>query len=157
MSISLTSPAFKPESSIPPEHTADGQDRSPPLEWSGVPDGARELAIVCEDPDAPSKTPWVHWVVYGVPAETASLGAGVEPVAKPAALQSGVQGQNSWNSVGYRGPAPPKGDSAHHYHFTLYALDQPLGLGPEADKQTLMRAMDGHVLAKGELVGTYSR
>jgi Raf kinase inhibitor-like YbhB/YbcL family protein len=155
--IILQSSAFAQNETVPRKHTGDGDDKSPPLSWSGVPAGTKELALIVDDPDAPTPTPWVHWVLYGIPLETASLPEGITPslrVSQPPGL---LQGKNSWGKVGYGGPAPPKGHGKHRYFFRLYAVDAPLGLEPGASKEALIKAMSGHVLAEGELIGIYQR
>jgi hypothetical protein len=141
---------------MPREFSGDGADVSPPLEWSSAPAGTREWALVVDDPDAPTPEPWVHWVIYGLPGETASLPRAVPQSEKVEAPLRAVQGHNSWGSAGYRGPEPPRGP-VHHYRFRLYALDAPLGLQPGLEKNDLLRALSGHVLAQGELIGTYRR
>ena len=158
MSIKVTSEAFSAGGEIPKQFTADGKDRSPPLAWSGVPEGAKELALICDDPDAPSKDPWVHWVIYGIPANTKSLAEGISRQARPESPAGAANGVNSWTSdnSGYRGPSPPKG-KVHHYHFHIYALDAALDLKPGLDKNGLLAAMKGHILGEGELIGTYQR
>lgn len=160
MTIELTSDAFLPGAEIPRKYTGDGQDLSPPLRWEGVPSNVREFALICDDPDAPSPDPWVHWVLYKIPADVLSLPEGVAADAKLEHPHGALQGQNSWPSgrtVGFRGPAPPRGHGRHHYHFRLYALDAALSLPAGSDKQALLKAMKGHVLDEGELVGTYER
>ena len=160
MTIELTSDAFLPGAEIPQKYTGDGQDVSPPLRWQSVPSNVREFALVCDDPDAPSPEPWVHWVLYKIPADVLSLPEGVPADSKLGHPHGALQGHNSWPSgrtVGYRGPAPPRGHGTHHYHFRLYALDAALQLPPKSDKQALLEAMKGHVLDEGELIGTYSR
>jgi Raf kinase inhibitor-like YbhB/YbcL family protein len=164
-SIELTSPVFTDGEPIPAKHTEDGADVSPPLAWPDVPEGTKELALICDDPDAPrpsrpGKDPWVHWVVYKIPADVRVLPEGVPRTAQLDEPSGALQGQNSWGegeNVGYRGPAPPKGSGKHRYFFKLYALDTELSLGPEQDKQSLVEAMSGHVIGKGQLVGTYQR
>jgi hypothetical protein len=157
MTISIRSAAFAGNARVPVRHTGDGEDVSPPIAWSNVPDGARELALICDDPDAPRADPWVHWVTYGIPASVTELPESVPTSEAPAQPSGALQGKNSWGTVGYRGPAPPEGHGLHHYHFKLYALDQPLNLAPGTDKAALLAAMEGHVLAHGELIGTYER
>lgn len=160
MSIKLSSEAFVDGKPIPRKYTGDGQDISPPLAWDDVPEGSREFALICDDPDAPSSEPWVHWVIYKIPADVRSLAEAIPTEPKLEQPPGALQGLNSWTSgktVGYRGPAPPKGHGTHHYHFRLYALDSELKLDPKADKAALKRAMKGHILAEGELVGTYAR
>jgi Raf kinase inhibitor-like YbhB/YbcL family protein len=163
--IELTSSAFEPGGPIPAKYTEDGEDASPPLSWSGVPEGTNELALVCEDPDAPSPKrpnpdPWVHWVLYKIPADTESLPEGVAKTARLEDPPGALQGKNSWGrgqTIGYRGPAPPAGSGTHRYFFKLYALDSELEIEPEADKPALLEAIEGHVLGQGELFGTYER
>jgi Raf kinase inhibitor-like YbhB/YbcL family protein len=157
MSIQISSDAFSPGSTIPVRYTADGDDVSPPLKWSGVPENTRELALIVEDPDAPQPTPFVHWVIYKIPPNADGLSEGVPARAHPATPAGAVQGKTSFKKIGYGGPAPPKGHGTHHYHFRLFALDAPLEVQGELDKKSLLAAMSGHVLEQGELVGTYER
>ena len=157
MSITIRSTAFEHDGVIPIRHTEDGEDVSPELSWSGLPAGATELALVVDDPDAPTDEPWVHWVLYRIPAEIDALAEGIPYADVLAAPAGALQGLNTWGTVGYRGPAPPPGHGTHHYHFTLYALDAVLDLQPGLDKTTLLAAIAGHILARGELVGTYER
>jgi len=152
MPIALTSPAFSSMEAIPGRFTCDGPDISPPLRWIGVPSAATSLILICDDPDAPMGT-WVHWVCYDIPASVDSL-----PEHIPAADSlpgGGMQGVNDFGKVGYGGPCPPGG--THRYFFKLYALDAPLNLPAGKSKKDIEKAMRGHLLAKGELVGTYSR
>ncbi len=151
------SPAFNEGKPIPTRHTEDGEDLSPTLEWSGLPEGTEELALIVDDPDAPTAEPWVHWLLYKIPARIAGLPEGLpgDPsLETPIPL---VQGKTTWGTVGYRGPAPPPGHGTHHYHFKLYALDALLDLAPGLDKKGLLDAISGHVLGHRELVGTYQR
>lgn len=157
MKLSIESAAFAEGQPIPRKHTGDGEDVSPALSWSGVPAGAKELALICDDPDAPTPQPWVHWVIYQIPADAKGLPEGVAAKAEPTAAAGAIQGKNSWGGVGYRGPAPPRGHGVHHYHFKLYALSDALGLKAGADKKALLTAMKGRIAAQGELVGTYQR
>jgi hypothetical protein len=157
MKITIESSAFKHNETIPRKYTGDGEDLSPPLSWSGVPDGTKELALIMDDPDAPRPEPWVHWVLYKLPATVTSLPEGVattETLSEPAGAR---QGKNTWPAIGYRGPAPPKGHGVHHYHFKLYALDTALDVQPGLTKDQLLAKMQGHILAEGELIGTYER
>ncbi|MFP4057270.1 MAG: YbhB/YbcL family Raf kinase inhibitor-like protein [Candidatus Brocadiia bacterium] len=147
--ITLTSAAFDDGEPIPTRYTGEGQDLSPPLAWSGVPDSAQELALICDDPDAPTPKPWVHWVLYKVPADRSSLPEGDAGGA--------MEGTNDFSKTGYGGPMPPPGHGTHHYEFKLYALDQPLDLQPGATKDQLLEAMEGHIVDEGKLVGTYER
>jgi len=160
MSITVTSSAFAEGERIPKLFTGDGQDVSPPLRWEGIPDGAKELALMCDDPDAPTAEPWVHWVIYKLPASLRELPQALAAGSRLEQPITALQGRNSWTggrTIGYRGPAPPPGHGVHHYHFRLYALDCELKVHAGIDKKTLLKAMDGHVLAEGELVGTYQR
>ncbi len=157
MSLTVRSQAFEEGHAIPKRHTGDGEDLSPQLSWSTPPPGTKELALIVDDPDAPSSEPWVHWLIYKIPAATPELAEGIPPTRSPASPAEAVQGNNSWGTPGYRGPAPPKGHGVHHYHFKLYALDAALDLKPGLDKHELMNAMSGHILGHGELVGTYAR
>lgn len=157
MSLAIRSSAFEPGHAIPRRHTGDGEDISPPLSWSGVPEGTAELALIVDDPDAPTAEPWVHWILTGIPASVSGLPEGFHGASVPTGHAGLVQGKNSWGTIGYRGPAPPRGHGVHHYHFRLYALDTPLGLAPGSDKAAVVRAIDGHGLAQAEIVGTYRR
>lgn len=157
MLVQVESPAFKANEPIPRKYTGDGDDVSPEIHWSGIPKDARQLALICDDPDAPSPEPWVHWVIYGIPISATGLAENTPKTERLKIPEGAVQGKNSWNAVGYRGPAPPKGHGEHHYHFRVYALSQPLELGPGKTKAELLAAMKDHILAEGELVGTYKR
>jgi Raf kinase inhibitor-like YbhB/YbcL family protein len=150
--MELTSTAFGDGGEIPRAHSRDGGDASPPLSWSGAPEGTKAFALVCDDPDAPRATPWVHWVLADLPAGAAGL-----PGAAHGPSKEGVVGRNDFGEVGYGGPAPPRGHGTHHYHFRLYALDRKLGVSRGVTKEELLRAMKGHVLAEAELTGTYRR
>jgi Raf kinase inhibitor-like YbhB/YbcL family protein len=157
MSFMLTSPAFAAGEPIPRRHSGDGEDLSPSLSWSGVPKPAGALALIVDDPDAPTSEPWVHWIIYKLPVNLEGLPEGIPPVPRPASPVGAVQGRNSWKTAGYRGPAPPKGHGRHRYFFKLYALDRALDLPEGLDKSGLLKAMAGHVLAEAELLGTYER
>ncbi len=147
--MQLTSNAFEPNGSIPQKHTGEGKDVSPGLAWTAAPEGTKELALICDDPDAPTPEPWVHWVAYKIPADQTSITEGVQ-----SGLHEGITG---WGDTGYRGPMPPPGHGVHRYFFKLYALDIELDLGPGATKADLLEMMEGHILAEGELIGTYER
>lgn len=155
--LTVSSPAFAAGARIPKAHAhaPEGRNVSPPLAWEGVPQGAHELALIVDDPDAPRAEPWVHWVVYGIPPSAGGLPEGA---SSGSGLPDGTrQGENDFDETGWGGPLPPPGHGTHHYHFKVYALDARLDLEPGASKDDLLRAMKGHVLAQGELVGTYSR
>ena len=153
MSIELTSTAFQKGETIPKQYTGDGADQSPPLHWSEPPSGTKSLALICDDPDAPRGT-WVHWVLFNVPPQTRELEANVPTTAT---LGDGAkQGKNDFGNIGYGGPAPPKG-KPHRYYFKLYALGVAVDLPTGATKAELEKAMKGHTLAEGQLMGTYKR
>jgi Raf kinase inhibitor-like YbhB/YbcL family protein len=157
MSLVIQSPAFAANETIPKRFAGDGGDVSPPLNFGGVPASAKELALICDDPDAPTPQPWVHWVIYKIPADVTGLPENVAKTKSPAAPAGVLQGMNSWDKIGYGGPAPPPGHGVHHYHFKLYALDTRLDAAAGLDKDGLLTAIDGHVVAEAELVGTYQR
>ncbi len=154
--MKLSSRAFSEQGEIPSLYTCQGKDVSPPLGWSGLPEGTKGLALIVDDPDAPDpaapKRTWVHWVLYAIPPTA----AGLEEAMTSARLPPGThEGTNDWNRTGYGGPCPPIG--RHRYFFKLYALDTELpDLGP-ARKAEVEKAIEGHVLAKTELVGTYQK
>ena len=154
--LKIESPAFGMNESIPRQYTVDGRNTSPPLRWSDLPAGTKELALIVDDPDAPVGT-WVHWLLYRVPTDSNELPENILPSLRVDKPGGALQGKNSWGNVGYGGPAPPRGHGMHHYHFRLYALDLKLNLDPGASKEALLEAMSGHILAEGELVGTYQR
>jgi Raf kinase inhibitor-like YbhB/YbcL family protein len=147
MSIQVTSSAFKEGESIPRRHSCDGENLSPALSWSGIPQGTASLALIADDPDAPAGT-WVHWVIADLPPELSGLPEGATGV--------GVDGVNGFRRTGYGGPCPPKG-STHRYYFKVYALDQKLGLKMGMTKGDVEKAMQGHILAQGQLMGRYKR
>ena len=156
MSMTLTSPAFDHNGSIPVVFTCEGADRSPRLEWSGIPEGTRSLALIVDDPDAPDpdapKMNYVHWVLYNIPADAGGLDEGVPPSALPAGTREGL---NDWKRTGYGGPCPPIG--RHRYFHKLYALDQVLPDLGTATREDLVAAMQGHILGQAELIGTYQK
>jgi Raf kinase inhibitor-like YbhB/YbcL family protein len=160
--ITVTSPTLKEGETIPRQYTPDGRNDSPPLAWSGVPAAAKELAVVCEDPDAGNPPPFVHWVVYKIPATVKGLPEAlpIDSTTKmPADLAGTVQGTNGFRRTLYRGPAPPAG-KPHHYHFVVYALDAPIAMKPGQVPLTrgeLLDAIKGHVIGQGELVALYER
>ena len=152
MAFELTSTAFAPGEPIPQKYTCDGEDISPPLQWSDPPQGTQSFALIADDPDAPIGT-WVHWVLYNLPAEARALPEAVPPDAE---LPDGSRhGQNGWRKLGYGGPCPPSG--THRYFFKLYALDTVLDLAAGASKKQVLQAMEGHILAQTELMGVYTR
>lgn len=147
MTIQVTSSAFAEGETIPRRHTCDGEDFSPPLNWSAIPEGTASLALIVDDPDAP-RGDWVHWVLVDLPPELTGLPEGAQGV--------GIDGRNDFGRQGYGGPCPPKG-STHRYFFKVYALDQALGLKSGATKRDVEKAMQGHILTLGRLMGRYTR
>jgi Raf kinase inhibitor-like YbhB/YbcL family protein len=160
--ITVSSPTLKEGEAIPRQYTPDGRNDSPPLTWTGVPAGARELAVVCEDPDAGNPPPFVHWIVYRIPATAKGLPEAlpIDAATKmPADLSGAVQGTNGFRRTLYRGPAPPPG-KPHNYHFVVYALDAPVAVKagqPPMTRAELLEAIKGHVIGQGELVAIYER
>lgn len=156
MSLTLTSPAFEPGGDIPAKYTCEGDDVSPALSWTEVPAGAASLALIMDDPDAPDpkapKTTWVHWVLYNIPASSTGFGEGISPQDLPSGT---LEGLNDWKRTGWGGPCPPIG--RHRYFFKLYALDFLLPDLHRPTKAKLEAAMDGHIVAKAELIGTYEK
>jgi len=149
-SIQVTSPAFAPGGQIPIRYTCNGPNVSPELRWEQVPRETRSLALIMDDPDAPGRT-WVHWVLFNLPPGTTRLD---EDLSKGPKLSNGaLQGTNDFDKIGYKGPCPPSG--SHRYFVRIYALDQKLDLTSTATKDDVMLAMKDHVLAQGELMGTY--
>jgi Raf kinase inhibitor-like YbhB/YbcL family protein len=160
MTIAITSTAFKEGAAIPKRYSGDGEELSPPLSWSGVPPEAKELAIIVDDPDAPTPQPWVHWVIYKIPTIIQGLPEGMERSPAPKKPLGALQGYNSWpksEGVGYRGPKPPPGRGPHRYNFHIYALDTALDVKPGLTKDGLLKAMQGHIIAEGQLMGTFER
>lgn len=152
----ITSKAFADGGAIPQKYTADGKDISPPLSWEGVPEGARSLVLIVDDPDAPDprapRMTWVHWVLFNIPPDTTGLPEGVKEKKLPPGTGEGM---NDWHRTGYGGPAPPVG--RHRYIHKLYALDTTLeGLG-KPSKEKVVAAMDGHIIAEARLIGIYER
>lgn len=154
--LTLTSSAFQHGGAIPPVFTCDGRDIAPPLAWTGVPAGAKSLALIVDDPDAPDpdkpKMTWVHWVLYNIPSSAAGLPEGAAARDLP---KGTLEGQNDWHRTGYGGPCPPIG--RHRYFHKLYALDVVLPDLRIPTKRDLEAAMQGHVLEHAELMGTYQR
>lgn len=145
MTMKLTSPAFRNNAYIPAKYTCDADDINPPLNIEDMPEGTKSLALIVDDPDAPAKI-WAHWVVYDIPAAVSTIGENTVP---------GTQGVNDSNPRNYGGPCPPSG--THRYYFKIYALDKVLGLKEGTDKKALEKAMEGHIIARAELMGLYKR
>jgi Raf kinase inhibitor-like YbhB/YbcL family protein len=153
MNLQITSTAFSEGQPIPAKYSCEGSDISPPLKWTNAPANTKSFALIADDPDAPAGT-WVHWVLYDLPPNTTGL---PEDVAKTQFIAGNAkQGLNSWPRLGYGGPCPPPG-KPHRYFFKLYALDTMLDLKLGATKKDVEAAMKGHILAEGQLMGTYQR
>lgn len=154
MALTITSTAFAAGGPIPAKYTCEGQDVSPPLEWTGVPAGAKSLALIVDDPDAPDpaapKRVWVHWVLYNLPATTTDLAEAVTDL--PAGTREGT---NDWHRTGYGGPCPPIGQ--HRYFFKLFALNAELPDLGTPTKAALLKAMEGHILEQADVIGTYQK
>ena len=151
--INLSSGAFTEGGVIPTKHTCDGADLSPALKWEGIPKGAKSIALICDDPDAPAET-WVHWVIFNIPAGSSELKEGV--LSSENLPDGSRQGKNDFRRIGYGGPCPPPGNP-HRYYFKLYALDSVPDLKAGSKKAELLKAIDGHILAEGSLMGKYAR
>ncbi|XGV98573.1 MAG: YbhB/YbcL family Raf kinase inhibitor-like protein [Leptolyngbya sp. BL-A-14] len=147
--LELHSSAFETLQTIPKRYTSDGENVSPSLEWSGLPSGTQQLAIICHDPDAPLPLGFTHWLLYNIPPT-------VQQLAEAGGDQF-TEGINSSNEVGYTGPAPPQGHGMHHYYFWLYALDTELELKPGLHREQILNAIADHVLEQARLVGLYQR
>jgi Raf kinase inhibitor-like YbhB/YbcL family protein len=154
MEIEVSSAAFSESEAIPIQYTCDGANVSPPLRWGGIPKNSRSLAIICEDPDAPSGV-FIHWVIYNLPPIVADLPEAT-PATEELAESGAIQGRNDFNNIGYDGPCPPPG-KAHRYLFHFYALDAKLQLQAGATAQEFESAAEGHIIAEGRLMGTYKR
>jgi Raf kinase inhibitor-like YbhB/YbcL family protein len=153
MAFELKSTAFQHGESIPEKYTCKGVNISPPITWTGSPQGTKSFALICDDPDAPFIT-WVHWVIYGISSNVNELPEGI---AKEKTIEGiGIQGKNSFRKIGYGGPCPP-GRKAHRYFFKLYALDIALDLKPGIKKKELMNKIKDHIIEKAELMGRYKK
>ena len=153
LELTLTSTAFVMGAALPIRQTGFAEDLSPPLAWSAAPNDTGSFVVICDDPDAPAGD-WVHWVLFNLPADTRDLKEGIPPQQR---LGNGaIQGLNDFGTVGWRGPLPPPG-KPHRYVFKVYALDKRLVLGLSARKKDVEKAMDGHILAQGSLIGTFQR
>jgi Raf kinase inhibitor-like YbhB/YbcL family protein len=151
--IMISTEAFREGDTIPPEYTCDGKDISPMLSWNGVPSNAKSIALIMDDPDAPGGT-FVHWVFYNIPANVQNLSKGMP--GNETLADGSLQGMTDFGRTGYGGPCPPPG-KPHRYYFKIFALDTKLDLSSKAKKTDVERAMEGHVLARGELMGKYGR
>ena len=153
LELAVASVAFVMGAAIPPRYSGVGENLSPPLEWGPVPTGTVSIAILCDDPDAPVGD-WVHWVLFNLPPDVKKLDEGVP--ARDRLPNGAVQGLNDSRRVGYDGPCPPPG-RPHRYLFKVFALDVKLSLTSAARKKDLLKAMQGHILAQGQLMGTFRR
>lgn len=153
--LEVRSNAFEAGARIPDEHTAAGAGVSPELSFANIPPQARSLVLLVEDPDAPGKTPYVHWLVYDLPADTTSLPAGIPNEGRLQDPPGALQGQTSAKTVGYVPPRPPRHDPPHHYHFELFALDSELSLPEGATREQVLQAAAPHIVAKGRIIGTF--
>ncbi len=152
MTIRISSTVFKEGELIPKKYTCDGENISPPLAWTSVPSGTKSLALIADDPDAPRGT-WVHWVLFNIPADAKELSENIPPRS---ILNNGARhGTNDFREIGYGGPCPPSG--THRYFFKLYALNAVLALESGATKAQVLKAMEGHILGEGQLMGKYKR
>jgi Raf kinase inhibitor-like YbhB/YbcL family protein len=154
--LAVTSPSFAPGGAIPARHTEYADGVAPALSWTAVRD-AKSYVVIMEDPDSKPVVPVVHWLAWNIPAASTSLPEGLQEQPRLTEPDGVLQGRTSHGSTGWYGPHPPVGDPPHHYHFQVYALDRMLDVPWGADRDTLLGAMQGHVLAKGELVGTYAQ
>ncbi len=158
--MELTSPEFRNGDRLPKKYTGEGVNVSPPLHWQGVPEATRQFAIVCTDQDGPGGMHWVHWLLYNVPAGCRTLPEGLIWSDNLDDSNGIRQGKNSWDvgkTIGYRGPLPHSGTGVHRYLFSLYALDMQLNLSEGLEKNSLLSAIEGHVLERADLIGTYER
>jgi Raf kinase inhibitor-like YbhB/YbcL family protein len=144
--LSIRCEAFDDHKAIPERHTTDGEDVSPALEWSGVPEGTRSFAVVVHDPDAPLVDGFTHWIAYNIPGDASGVPEGGESV---------THGVNSTGNEGYMGPAPPEGHGPHHYYFWVYALDDDFDLEPGLDRRALLDRIEDHVIEQARTIGTY--
>ena len=153
MEPSIYSPAFSEGAVIPTKHTCEGQDTSPQLKWTGIPKEAKSLALICDDPDAPSGT-FTHWVIFNIPPDSNGLPEAM-PLT-PRLTDGSMQGSNDFGRIGYGGPCPPLG-KPHRYRFNLYVLDKQLDLNAGSSKHQVLNTIKNHILAQGQLTGTYQR
>jgi len=149
MSMILESPVIRPQKKIPEKYTADGRDVSPPLYWDNAPEGTTEFALLVEDPDAPHRAPWVHWLLFSIPRQRDHISEN--------SAGGGFVGRNSWGRTEYNGPKPPPGHGPHRYRFVLYAMDEPMRASWGAPKEEVIDEIRAHAIDKAELVGTYER
>jgi Raf kinase inhibitor-like YbhB/YbcL family protein len=157
--IIVESPTMRTGEAMPRDYSPDGRNLSPPLLWRNLPPGTRQIAVICQDHGAGNPPPWVHWIIYNIPATADGLPEGIpfdpsEPM--PSEIAGATHGRNGWQLPMYRGPAPPVGNT-HHYHFVVYALDAELNLPPGLTRAELLEAIEGHVIGQGDMVPIYQR
>jgi Raf kinase inhibitor-like YbhB/YbcL family protein len=157
--IVVESPTMTTGQMMPRDYSPDGRNVSPPLTWRNLPTGTRQIAVICQDHGAGNPPPWVHWIIYNIPATARGLPEGIpfdpsDPM--PAGLEGATQGNNNWGLAMYRGPAPPAG-TVHDYDFTVFALDAELNLPPRLTRAQLLEAIEGHVIGQGNMVPNYTR
>lgn len=155
----VESPTMRTGEMMPRDYTPDGRNVSPPLTWSGLPASTRQIAVICQDHGAGNPPPWVHWILYNIPASATGLPEGIpfeESASMPPGLEGATQGVNGWGLPMYRGPAPP-GSTVHHYHFAVFALDATLDLPPGLTRDELLDAIEGHVVGQGSMTPHYRR
>jgi Raf kinase inhibitor-like YbhB/YbcL family protein len=158
-SFLVASPAMATGAMMPRDYSPDGRNVSPPLSWRGLPEGTRQLAVICQDHGAGNPPPWVHWIIYNIPASVSGLPEGIpfDPTdPMPVGLEGATQGNNGWGLSMYRGPAPP-GGSLHHYDFAVFALGAELDLPRGLTRAELLEAIEGHVIGEGHMVPIYRR
>lgn len=154
--LTVSIPSVTAGGPLPTNYSADGRNLSPPLSWTAGPHGTRGFVVMMQDPDASTPEPALHWLLYGVPASVQSLPRGMRNVAEPTNPLGAAQGRNVHDTLGYTGPRPAQGDPPHHYVFQVFAVDRPIRTRPGAGLAAVMKAMSGHVIARGELATTYA-
>ena len=157
--IIVQSPTMQTGQMMPRDYAPDGRNLSPPITWDNLPEGTRQIAVICQDHGAGNPPPWVHWIIYNIPGTARGLPEGIPfdaGVPMPPQVTGAVQGNNGWGLSMYRGPAPPVGN-LHHYHFVVYALDEELNLPPDLNREELLEAIEGHVIGQGDLMPLYER
>lgn len=157
--IIVESPTMTTGQTMPRDYTPDGRNLSPPITWRNLPPGTQQLVVICQDHGVGNPPPWVHWIIYNIPATAGGLPEGIpiDPsIPMPPELAGAVQGDNGWGLPMYRGPAPPLGNT-NHYHFMVLALDAELDLPPELTRAQVLEAIEGHVIGQGDLVPHYQR
>lgn len=153
----VASASFSSGEPIPDRYSAYHENVAPALAWSSGPEETRSFAVICDDPDAPREEPFVHWLMANIPPDVDAIPEGLDKTETPSELMGGIQGTGTKHELGYFGPRPPAEHGVHHYHFRVYALAHTLNLHPGFSREALDEAMEGLILAQGEIVGTYER